>query len=210
MLKEQMDSIYSTMPPEKIPWHIEEPPQLLKTLVGNGRVRPCRVVEFGCGAGCHALYLAGLGFEVTGIDFSAAAIAMAKKTAAERDLACEFLVADVLGDLHPIAGTYDFAYDWQLLHHIFPVDRKVYLGNVYRLLNRGASYLSVCFSEESGDFGGKGKYRTTPIGTLLYFSAEEEMRALFSTFFFIEELKTIEIEGKFGPHKMIWAFLKKE
>lgn len=57
--------------------------------------------------------------------------------------------------------TFDFAYDWELFHHIFPVDRVQYVKNVNSLLNTDAKYLSVLFSEQSLQFGGAGKYRKT-------------------------------------------------
>ncbi len=79
-----------------------------------------------------------------------------------------------------------------------------------RLLNPAGHYLSVFFSEDSPQFGGKGKYRKTPLDTELYFSSESEMEALFDSIFEIKELKTVEIEGKFGPHKAIHAFLIKQ
>jgi hypothetical protein len=53
----------------------------------------------------------------------------------------------------------------------------------------GGKYLSVCFSERNHHFGGTGKYRETPIGTILYFSSEEELKELFSAYFKIIEVK---------------------
>jgi hypothetical protein len=46
-----MEDIYRKIPPEKIPWNIETPPDLLVRLIGNKQVVPCRTIEFGCGAG---------------------------------------------------------------------------------------------------------------------------------------------------------------
>ncbi len=96
-----------------------------------------------------------------------------------------------------------------VLHHIFPSDREKYIINVHNLLRPDGQYFSVCFSEDSPQFGGEGKYRTTPLDTELYFSSESEMESLFKPLFKIEELKTIEVEGKFSPHKAIYAFLRK-
>ena len=52
---------------------------------------------------------------------------------------CRFVVADLLGDLHEVTDTFDFAYDWELLHHIFPEDRETYIRNVYKITNPGAT-----------------------------------------------------------------------
>ena len=208
MIKDQMEKIYSSMPPEQIPWNIEFAPEILRHIVETGKVKPCRAIELGCGTGNYVIYLSGRGFEVIGVDISKAAIEIAQNSAAEKRVNCNFISADVLGDMSEVQGTYDFAYDWEMLHHIFPLEREKYINNVCRLLNPEGLYLSVCFSEESSQFG-VGKYRKTPLDTVLYFSSEDEMRELFKPLFKIEELKTVDIEGKFNTHKAIYAFLKK-
>ncbi len=195
-----VDRIYQKIPLDNIPWNSETPPDALVELVQNGIVRPCRTIDLGCGAGNYAIWLAGLGFDVTGVDSSKTAITIAGENAKKRGVRCRFIVADLLGDLHEVTGTFDFAFDWELLHHIFPEDRETYIKNVYKVLNPGATYFSVCFSEKDPQFGGSGKYRTTRIGTTLYFSSESELRELFLPYFVIRELKTIEVSGKYGPH----------
>ena len=195
-----IDRIYRTLPPDRIPWNSETPPDALVQLVKDGKVRPCRTIDLGCGAGNYAIYLAGLGFDVTGVDSSPAAIKIARENAEKQGVRCRFIVADLLGDMHEVTDTFDFAYDWEVLHHVFPEDRGAYIRNVHTLLRPGATYFSVCFSEKDPQFGGRGKYRMTQIGTTLYFSSEAEIRELVSSYFTIRELKTIKISGKFGPH----------
>jgi SAM-dependent methyltransferase len=204
-----IDRIYRTVPLDAIPWNVETPPEALVALVESGSIRPCRTIDLGCGAGNYAIYLAGLGFDVTGVDSSKTAIRIAEKNAREKGVRCRFIVADLLGDLHELSGTFDFAFDWELLHHIFPEDRETYVRNVHRILNPGATYLSVCFSEQDPQFGGTGKFRRTPIGTTLYFSSESELRDLFLPYFVIRELKTIEVGGKYGPHQAVYASLER-
>jgi len=108
-----------------------------------------------------------------------------------------------------VDGTFNFAYDWSLLHHVFPEDRKQYVENVHRLLVPSGKYLSVCFSEKDSGFGGTGEFRTTSIGTVLYFSSEDELRDLFEPYFEITTLKTIQVEGKREPHLMNWVSMSK-
>ncbi len=206
----EMEEIYRTTPPDQIPWNIETPPDALVRLVESGRVLPCRTVDFGCGAGNYAVWLATRGFEVTGIDISPSAIALARKTAEERGVSCSFIVADVLGDLEDVRGPFDFAFDWELLHHIFPKNRVRYVANVARLLAPGARYLSVCFHEDDPQFGGSGKFRTTGIGTVLYFSSEDELLELFSPEFLILELRAITIPGKWGDHVANFGFMERK
>jgi cyclopropane fatty-acyl-phospholipid synthase-like methyltransferase len=191
------------MPLDKIPWYSETPPEALIELVQNRKVRSCMTIDLGCGAGNYAIYLAGLGFDVTGVDSSPTAIKIAGEHAKKLGIRCRFIVADLLGDLHEVTDTFDFAYDWELLHHIFPEDRKTYIKNVYKILNPEATYFSVCFSEKDSQFGGSGKYRKTQIGTTLYFSSESELQELVSPYFIIRELKTIQISGRYGPHSAV-------
>lgn len=200
----EIDQIYQKVPLDRIPWNIETPPDVLVRLVASGNVRPCRAIDLGCGAGNYAIWLAGRGFEVTGADSSPAAILIARGKAAEKEIQCTFVTADILGDLHAIDGTFDFAYDYELLHHLKPEEREVYIKNVHKLTRPHATYLSVCFSEEDPQFGGHGKTRKTPVGTILYFSSEDEIRDLIAPFFDIRSLKTIEVAAKFGgSHKAI-------
>jgi len=195
-----VDRIYRTIPLNNIPWNSETPPAALVELVQDGKIRPCRTIDLGCGAGNYAIYLSGLGFDVTGVDSSPTAIKIAEEHAKKQGVRCRFIVADLLGDLHEVTDTFDFAYDWEFLHHIFPEDRQTYIKNVQKVLNPGATYFSVSFSEKDPQFGGSGKYRKTRIGTTLYFSSESELRELVSPYFRIRELKTIDVRAKFGPH----------
>ena len=203
-----MNSIYSTMPLDTIPWNIQTPPLILTNLVENEIIKPCSIVDLGCGAGNYILYFAKNGFKATGIDISVAAIQIAQKSALEKDINCTFIVANIMD--FEVSTPFDFAYDWELLHHIFPEDRPQYIRKVAHLLKPGGHYLSVCFSKESPHFGGKGKFRKTPIGTELYFSSETELVKLFESAFNIEKLVTTDIEGKFGKNRAIYAFMNKK
>jgi len=210
MKRIDMDSLYRNRPLEQIPWNIESPPDALVELVKSGKVRICKAIDLGCGAGHYAIYLADLGFDITGVDVSPTAIRIARENAKKKGVRCHFIVADVLGDLDETEETYDFAYDWELLHHIFPDQRKQYVENVSKILNPKGQYLSVCFSEKDPHFGGSGKYRETRLGTILYFSSENELRKLFEPYFNIQELRTLEIRGKPAPHLANYVFMNKK
>jgi SAM-dependent methyltransferase len=199
-LREQMEQIYRDIPLDSIPWISSEPPGLLVRAVETGKVKPCKAVDLGCGAGHYAVWLAQQSFDVIGIDISRHAIKHAADLAARKGVSCRFVVGDLLGDVKKYYASFEFAYDWELLHHIFPEDRPHYVKNVHNLLRPNGKYFSLCFSERDAEFGGKGKYRRTPLGTTLYFSSEEELRELFEPFFHILELSTLEIPGKHKPH----------
>ena len=109
MMQADMDRIYKNMALEKIPWNSETPPEALVELVESGKVKPCKTIDLGCGAGNYAIYLAGRGFEVTGIDNSPTAITIAQENANKKGVTVTFIVADVLGDLDEVKETFDFA-----------------------------------------------------------------------------------------------------
>ena len=208
-IKTQMDGIYGGLAPEAIPWNTALPPAMLVDLVESGEIAPCEAIDLGCGAGNYVVWLASRGFHVTGIDVSLKALEMAERLAATLGVSCRFVPADLtMAGVDDLAGHFDFAYDWEVLHHVFPEARAGYAANVHRLLRPGGRYLSVCFSEEDAPrFGGEGQWCRTPLGTLLYLSSEQEIAALFEPFFRIDELRTVEVAGKYGSHLAIKALM---
>src|SRR5437868_13790754 len=67
------------------PWETGRPSEELQRVIAEQGIRPCRVVELGCGTGINAIWLAQQGFDVTALDFSPLAIAKAQKRAAESE-----------------------------------------------------------------------------------------------------------------------------
>ena len=208
-IHDEMERIYAEIPPDDIPWNIEAAPKQLVDLVESGQVKPCKTIDLGCGAGNHAIYLASKGFDVTGVDISPSAIALARENAKKRGVTCNFLVADVLEGLNDFAATFEFAHEWSVLHHIYPESRRRHVETVRGVLVPGGNYFSVCFSDKDPAFGGAGKVRRTPIGTVLCFSSEGELRELFQPHFRVVMIKTAQVEGKAGPHLMNMALMEK-
>jgi len=176
MKQNDINKIYENMLPESIPWNQTDPPEVLVHLINEGIIQPCKTIDLGCGTGNYAIYLAKTGFDVTGIDISAEANRLARKNASNKGVACNFIVGNLCRDWPESTGNFGFAYDYEVLHHIYPRFRKKYIENVSRFLKPGAYSLSVSFSIKDPHFGGKGKYRKTPIETVLYFSSENELK----------------------------------
>ena len=211
ILKEQMDKIYSELSFHEIPWNVEDPPETLVDLVESGWIQPCETLDLGCGIGNYAMWFASNGFNMTGLDLSKNAIDLANKLAIQKGVNCQFMVKDMTEIVQDFDNIFNFAYDWEVLHHIFPENRKRYISNVHRMLRSNGKYFSLCFSEdEPAKFGGNGKYRKTPLGTTLYFSSEQELRDIFESLFIIEQLRTIEVRGKKGTHIAIKVLMRKK
>jgi SAM-dependent methyltransferase len=209
-IREQMEAIYGRLPLDQIPWNITGAPDLLADMVRTGRLEPCDAIDLGCGAGNAAVWLAEQGFRVTGVDISSQAIELATRSARTRGADCTFVEADLTGDLSRLASSFDFGYDWEVLHHVFPPQRRAFAENIRTVLRPGARHLSVCFAEEDPSFGGGGKFRRTPLDTTLYFSSLEEIGELYAPLFRVLELNTKLIAGKYGTHMAIVALLQRE
>ncbi len=207
---QRFNKIYSKQSPEDIPWNALDLPLAIKDLITKKTVKSCKAIDIGCGLGNYSRELAKMDFEMTGVDFSDVAIEKAKELASKDKLSIEFLVADFTQKLKLNLSEFDFAFDYGLLHHIFPEDREMYVRNVANLLKGDAFYLSIAFNEEDNYFEGKGKYRETPTGSVLYFSNTDETQKLFSSLFHIMELKNITIPGKNGNHKAYYALMRKK
>ena len=111
------------------------------------------VLDAGCGTGENALFLAGRGQKVTGIDFLAEPIHIAERKAAERGLTATFLVMDALA-LKELPEVFDSAIDSGLFHVFGDDDRRRYVEGLASVLRPGGRLFLLCFSDaEPGDQG---------------------------------------------------------
>ena len=76
-------------------------------LVGEvAELPPGRALDLACGEGQNAIWLATLGWDVVGVDFSAAAIAKARARAERERVQTEFVCSDLL-EYQPPARAFD-------------------------------------------------------------------------------------------------------
>jgi SAM-dependent methyltransferase len=101
---------------------------------------PGRALDLGAGEGRNAIWLAGLGWQVTGVDFSAVAVERARRLAAERGVTVDWVVAD-LRDYQPAPGVFDAVIVAYL--HLPPADLSIVLGRAARALAPGGRILVV-------------------------------------------------------------------
>jgi cyclopropane fatty-acyl-phospholipid synthase-like methyltransferase len=111
------------------------------------------VLDAGCGTGENALFFASRGQKVTGIDFLAEPITIAKQKATERGLTTTFLVMDALA-LKELPEVFDSAIDSGLFHVFGDDDRRRYVEGLASVLKPGGRLFLLCFSDaEPGDQG---------------------------------------------------------
>jgi SAM-dependent methyltransferase len=101
-------------------------------------------IEFGCGEGRNAIYMAKQGTSVTAIDISTTAIENAKSIAKHKGVNVDFRCQNVLKV--GISGIYDFAYDSGMLHHLPPHRRITYIELLKHILKPGGFFGLVCFA----------------------------------------------------------------
>ncbi|MDD1657164.1 MAG: class I SAM-dependent methyltransferase [Methanomicrobiales archaeon] len=138
---EFFDSAYQGRPP----WDIGRPQKEFVELVRRGEISGS-VLDIGCGTGDNALFFAGEGHEVCGIDSVPRAVDKAKEKAAERGLPVHFLVLDAL-HLTSLGRTFDTATDSGLFHTLSDEDRPVYVDQLAAILSPGGRYFMLCFSD---------------------------------------------------------------
>lgn len=99
--------------------------------------RTGRLLEMGCGAGDMALGLAALGYTVSGVDISTAAVEWAQDKARERGLDADFRVGSVLDLADYADDSFDVVLDGHCLHCIIGADRADFLASARRVLKPG-------------------------------------------------------------------------
>src|SRR5271154_2549844 len=120
------------------PWDIGHPQPAFLALASSGDLVG-RVLDIGCGTGEHALMAAELGLNVTGIDSSPRAIALAEQKAKERHLTPRLLVGDAL-ELESRNEAYDTVLDCGLFHVFDDHDRALFVGNLQAIVVPGGRY----------------------------------------------------------------------
>jgi len=105
------------------------------------------VLDAGCGTGDTALFFAGRGHRVTGIDFLEVAIQRAQRKATERGVRVTFLVKDAT-KLRDWSERFDSVIDSGLFHVFSDDDRRRYAEGLATVLKPGGRLFLMCFSDE--------------------------------------------------------------
>lgn len=159
----------------RAPWDLGPRKELVEA-VARGRIQPCRAIDLGCGTASNAIFLAQHGFDVTGTDYSPAAIALCQQRGAAAGVTVTW-IEDDLTNLQRVEGTFDFLVDWGVYDDLSPASRRAYLRNVLPLTHRESLFLIYVHE-----------------WPLRWY--DRLLRALFH----IGPMQPGEIEADFGPH----------
>ncbi len=137
-------ALFENLYAAKAPWDIGKPQ---KPFVAAADRVAGPLLDAGCGTGDTALFFAGRGLRVTGIDFVEEAIRRARAKAAERGLSVEFLVKDAL-TLAEWGERFTSVIDSGLFHVFSDDDRRRYVRGLANVVVPGGRLFLMCFSDE--------------------------------------------------------------
>ena len=155
----------------------------------------------GSGYGRNAGYFAEHGYEVTGIEFSDTAIALAQAQSPD----CRYIHASILDDL--LTGeTFDGIYCFNVLHLFLPEERREMIRRCQRWLRPGGLAFFVVFSDREESYG-RGKavepetFEARP-GRPAHYFTDDDLRAHFAEFTILETglVADPEDHSPEGPH----------
>lgn len=129
-----------------LPWVTGQPQPAVVALAAEAELL-APVLDVGCGAGENAVYLAGLGLEVTAIDVVPAAVELARHKA---DAACVGLRAfsgDVLAMARQSSESFGTILDSCCFHAMDRSDAFEYARSIHRLLRPGGALHVIAISD---------------------------------------------------------------
>ena len=125
-----------------MPWDTGVPEIALVNLISGWPQGIRRVLELGCGTGTNAVWLAEQGLEVTAMDISAKALALAEKRCREHGVQCRLIQTDFL-TCTP-AGQYGLLFDRGCFHSMREEqDRRSFVRQAAVHLKPGGFWLSL-------------------------------------------------------------------
>lgn len=178
----------------------------LQSIPENLKTHGCQnVLDLGCGSGWLSIYLARLGFSVTGIDIAEQAINLARAWAEQENLKITFEAGDIT-NMNYVEGTFDAVVANSIFEHLTLNLAKTTVTELFNLLKPGGIFFG-CFDQVGtgpGEFfeltdkthvyTDKGRK-----GMLLRCFSDVELRELFTNWQIIS-LETIE-----SGSRLLWA-----
>ena len=133
------DKRYSS---DELPWDTGRPDMYLVGMVSRWPLHQGKVLDIGCGTGTNSLWLAGQGFEVTGLDISKEAVDIARLRAQDENIDCQFICDNFLTSSFP-ANSMQFIFDRGCFHSVKPEQRRDFVERAAELLHPGGLWLSL-------------------------------------------------------------------
>lgn len=131
------------------------------------------VLDLGCGAGRHCVYLAKNNFDVVGVDVSGSALRLAKKWALEENLKNVTFTQASMTNIPFSDCHFDAVVSISVIHHALKRDIIKTINEIYRILKRNGLFLTNLTSVKDPRYGAGEKVEASTFKTL---EAFEEKR----------------------------------
>ena len=143
-------------------------------------IKPCKMLDVGCGLGVDALWFAQKGFTVEAIDIAPSAIEKAKKEKVHTNLT--FRQSDIMTDDQ--LDKYDLVLDVGCFHHLPKTGRIFAVEKAHSILNESGMWLSYLARDNAN-----------PMKPLIGLT-REEINTMLTGYFNIIELSEVAIVNK--------------
>jgi len=171
-------------------YHPESPDRIVVDLISIlARKKAERVLDLGCGAGRHAMYLAESGFKTYGADLSDTGLRLTKKRLESRKMEAEIIKCD-MKSMPYIQSCFDAVVCVQTIYHQKLKGIQETVSEIHRILKEGGLLLANFHSKRSSKYG-KGieveentfmQENGPEKGVLHHFFDENELRELLGHF----------------------------
>ncbi|WP_446009252.1 class I SAM-dependent methyltransferase [Candidatus Electrothrix sp.] len=143
---------------DDLPWDSGMPETALINMITSWPKTPNKALDIGCGTGTNAVWLAEQGVEVTAMDISEKAVALAEKRCSEHGVLCRLIKTDFL-TCTP-AGQYDLLFDRGCFHCTEgEEERRSFVRQAAIHLKPGGFWLSLIGNKDQMSQEGKGPPR---------------------------------------------------
>jgi SAM-dependent methyltransferase len=180
------------------PWETGQPSLELARVIAEEKIKPCRVIDIGCGSGINAVWLAQQGFDVTGVDITPLAIEKARARAAAAGVTVRFELDDVL-DLREKYEPFPFFFDRGCYHSVRDPGAAAFLRTLERITALGSIGLVLTGNAKEPPPEGQGP----PV------VSEEQIRAELGSLLEIVRLREFRFDTSLAdnPAPLAWSCL---
>jgi ubiquinone/menaquinone biosynthesis C-methylase UbiE len=168
--------------------------------------RARRILDLGCGAGRHVIYLAERGFNSYGADISELGLKITKNRLRSRKLEAKIIKCD-MKSIPYVHSRFDAAVCVWTIYHQKPKEIQETISEIHRVLKKKGLLLSNFHSKRSSRYGEGIKVEENTFmqengpekGVIHHFVDEDELRELLGKF------RIVDLDAK---EKMVGSYLR--
>ncbi len=168
-------------------------PFVVEALPTFKRYKIKHLLDLGCGAGRHCIYLSKSGFNVVGVEVSKSALELAKKWAREENVKNTTFLKATMTNIPFNDCSFDAVISISVIHHAVKSDIVKTVGEIHRVLKRNGVFLANLTSAKDPRYGIGEKVETDTFRTLEgyeekrfeelhHYFTEKEVSKLFASF----------------------------